>query len=186
MPLCIRNQKKWRCKSNLRTYGAVLKWIFLGVAKLIQVMDDHLSIETNGFTMGSPKALRIGDLNPRLCGCFFLRWSSNICFVSSWYRLKLNINTSKLIVHDSSLFAPIEHVRNISTKELTRRCKILLLWRFARCNLCVCCIHVVTWKNPMSSKSSYLGMVINPLYIGDSHYFTRSVLIPHWDEDTSA
>ena len=44
---------------------------FLGVAKLIQVMDDHLSIETNGFTMGSPKALRIGDSNPRLCGCFF-------------------------------------------------------------------------------------------------------------------
>jgi hypothetical protein len=44
----------------------------LGVAKLFQVMDDHLSIETNGFTMGSPKALRIGDLNPRLCGCFFV------------------------------------------------------------------------------------------------------------------
>jgi hypothetical protein len=34
--------------------------------------------------------------------------------------------------------------------------------------------------------SSYLGMVIYPLYIGDSHFFTRSVLIPNGDEDTSA
>ena len=27
----------------------------MGVPKLIQVMDDHLTIETNGFAMGSAK-----------------------------------------------------------------------------------------------------------------------------------